>query len=143
MFIDAIVYVLIFVMPALDLYGALSLADRKKSTRRTLPILRQFIVAVLFRTITRPLDFFMESWPIYQFAKLICVVVLIYRKDYAGAKWVYDRVVQPLAEEYPVVVEFAGESHEATLSGKVQFLVVAFARWFRQEYDRIFNEIDD
>jgi hypothetical protein len=143
MIVDFLVYLICFLLPALDLYGALTLRDLREMTRAALPLLRHFIVAVAVRALTSGLDVILGSMLIYEFAKLVCALALVYGKHYDGSAFVFRRFIRPLADQFPMVVGFAGQSHEASMSQDAQFLIRAFAEKFRAEYERILGEIDD
>jgi uncharacterized membrane protein YdfJ with MMPL/SSD domain len=143
MLVDLLTYLLVFLLPALDLYGALVEPDQKKSTRETVAVLRHFVVAVAFRTITAPFDVVLGSVFLYELAKLICVAGLIYGAQYGGSGFVYRRLIQPMAKQYPEIMEFAWRAHEGTVFGNAQYLAIGLVSRFRAEYTRILGEIDE
>jgi hypothetical protein len=143
MIVDALLYILGFILPALDLYGALVDEDPHSSARSTIELLRHFVVVVAFRAITTPLDFFLGSFFIYDFAKLVCIILLISGKQYAGSRWVYREGILRLATQFPEVVEFAERAHEGTVFRNAQYLAGGLVKKFKNEYSEILKEIDD
>jgi hypothetical protein len=142
MLADICIYVVCFLLPGLDLYGALALPDPRESTRKALPLLRHFIVAVAFRTITVGLDIVFGPLSVYVMLKLVCVFALIYGRHYDGSQFIFRRGIRTLASRFPVVVEFAEMSHDATVSRNVRDVVHAAAIRFHAEFERIMREID-
>jgi hypothetical protein len=142
MVVDGFIYVFCFLFPGLDLYGALALSDPHESTRKALPVLRHFIVAVAFRTITILLDIFYRPYWIYGILKLFCVFGLIYGKHYDGSSFVYRQGLRTLASRFPMVVEFAEMSPNARVYN-ARTRIRAAATKFREEYERIITEIED
>ena len=107
--------------------------------------MQYFIVMTLYLAITFFLDPFMTHDMFYNLVKLFFIVWLIY-DHFAGANWVYKRILEPMAlgadGQRPFLMQFATAASTGPMSEDAQILVLHLAELFAARQQEIYNMID-